>query len=78
MITVVAPHDATEDEVAAVLAAMQHVLAEEASDTTMTPRSAWRELGRLLVQDITPARLPAPTWSNIERIRRLRGRAYRA
>jgi hypothetical protein len=78
MITIFPPHDATEDEVAAALAAIQCVLADEVPEPTATPRSAWRDSGRLLVQDITPARLPAPSWSTIERLRRLRGRAYRA
>lgn len=77
MITILSPHDATDDEVAAALAAIHTILAEEVPDKSVTPRVPWRESGRLLVQDITPARLPTPTWSNIERLRRLRGRAYR-
>ena len=78
MISILPPADATDDEVAAALAAIHYVLASETvADDQPTQRATWRESGRLLMQDITPARLPAPAWSNIERLRRLRGRTYR-
>jgi hypothetical protein len=66
----------TDDEAAAVLAAIQYMLDDEALPAaSVIPRHPWRESARLLVQNVAPARLPAPTWGNIERLRRMRSRA---
>lgn len=71
MISIVSPGDATDDEVAAVLAAVQCVLGDnDAPEVPTVSRAPWRESGRLVVQGIAPARLPTPTWGNIERLRR--------
>ena len=75
---IISPPNASDEEAAAIVAAISCALADEQEAEPPAPRrDPWRESGRLLVQDITPARLPTPTWGSIERLRRLRGRAYR-
>ena len=62
----------TDDEIAAAVAAVRCLLDQEASENTavVPPRSAWSDAARLLAQDVAPSRLTAPTWGNVERLRR--------
>jgi hypothetical protein len=66
--------EATAEEVAAALAAVSMVLAEEeqaAAEVLAAPQSGWVEAARLTTQGLTPWRTPTATrWSTIERIRR--------
>ncbi len=63
----------TPEEVAAAMAAISVLLAEEAvaHPPAPPPTNRWRDSMRLIAQGLPPARVPAaPHWSTIERIRR--------
>lgn len=64
------PH---EDEVAAAIAALSCLLAEEgqAGAEQAAQPASWRGASRLISQGISPTRTAAaPRWGNIERLRR--------
>lgn len=68
--------DPDEAEAAAALAAVACLLDEELAAAQAVARSAaaptgWHDAARLLVQGLTPTRLPvALRWSSVERLRR--------
>ena len=66
---------ATEDEMVAAIAAIEMLLAEEASASVIdiTNRTGWRDAARLATAHLAPSRTPIrPSWHTIERLR-LRG-----
>jgi hypothetical protein len=63
----------TDDEAAAIVAAIACLLTTGDSPAAAEPRSSWRGSATLISQGIAPARTPAaPSWATIERIRRAR------
>jgi hypothetical protein len=63
--------DPTADEVAAAVAAIVSLMAEEADsqDRISEPTTSWRSTAKLAAQGIVPSRTPArPGWGSIERI----------
>jgi hypothetical protein len=67
--------DPDYEEVAAALAAVRcYLAAQEEAAVAPAPPSTWRGAARLLAHDVAPARLPAPNWGNVERLKRLAGK----
>lgn len=65
-------HDQPSDEIAAALAAIELLLADEAEETTVDPadRRGWRDSARLATANLAPAQTPVrPSWRTIERLR---------
>jgi lipid-binding SYLF domain-containing protein len=66
--------DASAEEIAAALAAVSLILAEEAQGVAVAPEAVqpgWITAARLTTQGLAPSRMPtAIRWNSIERIRR--------
>lgn len=66
--------DPTEEEAAAILAAVGYLLAEQSASGVTTQAAAaasWSNAAKLIAQGLIPTRMPAaPRWGTIERLRR--------
>ena len=60
----------TEDEIAAALAAIQHLLHDPPADA-QADRAGWHDSSRLVILGLRPTRIYVrPSWRTIERLRR--------